>query len=341
MLNINEFKQKKDHLNYQNTSSKQDDETEKKLLFWRIITNIILSISLITIFYMMWNIFNTWKLIFFITLWSFWSNTFYIISITIIDIFIYKEKCKCERFNNLIRNDFLRIFFPFSVGTVIIYWELFLLGNNYIDVSYTVLDITKNFFMHGLVLIFVLFDVFTSYHINKNNNYKRDLIIISIIMILHFTIIIICKEFLNFYHWNFLIIADFRQIIGAFIIMYIIILNGYVILYLISENFFFKKEQQQEQKVNNNQIFDEKNDFEEKMSKKSEEKNKEKENNDEDKNSNEQNKIDIKEGKNENEKEDNKKDKNKEEKGDKKENKEEKKEIINNDKFIRIIKKKK
>ena len=272
-------KQKEESYDNQKEKPKLEDK-EKRLFFWRIVINIVLSLILLIIYFIMWKSYTTWKLFFSIVLWSFWSNTFYILSITIIDICLYKGKSQCEKFNYKLRNYFLRIFFPFSIGTVIIYWELILLGEKYQSINETVLDIVKNFFIHGLVLIFVLFDIFTAHHVNKNNNCKRDIIIISIIIAIHFSIVIICKEFLNIYQWDFLIIADFRQIIASFIIMYLIIMNGYVILYLISDNFFDKDEidDKNEDKfdINNENNYNEKN-FEEKI----EENSKKKENNDE------------------------------------------------------------
>ncbi len=229
---------------YSDNNKETESVSQEKTLFkWRIIINSILSLILITIFFLIWTSYTPgWQLFFFISIWSFWSNTFYIVSITIIDICLYKGCQKPEKLNNWIRNYFIRIFFPFSISTVIIYWELVLLGEQYQDIGHSVLDICKSFFMHGLVLIFVCFDIFSSKHLNKNNNYRKDILIISIIVLLHFGIIIICKEFLNLYQWNFLIIADFRQIIASFIIIYLITLNGYIILYLISDNFFIKEE---------------------------------------------------------------------------------------------------
>lgn len=230
---------------YSNNNNKETDiiSQEKTIFFWRIIINLILSLILIAIFLLIWTSYTPgWQLFFFMTIWSFWSNTFYIVTITIIDICLYRGYQKPEKLNNWIRNYFIRIFFPFSISTVIIYWELVLLGEQYQDIGHSVLDICKSFFMHGLVLIFVCFDIFTSKHLNKNNNYRKDILIISIIVLLHFGIIIICKEFLNLYQWNFLIIADFRQIIASFIVIYLITLNGYIILYLISDNFFIKEE---------------------------------------------------------------------------------------------------
>ena len=286
MLNLHSNKKQKNiFLNNQINNKKEDKE--KRLFFWRIIINIVLSLILIIIFFITWNAYTTWKLFFFITIWSFWSNTFYLISITIIDICIYRGKCQCTKFNNWVRNYFLRIFFPFSIGTVIIYWELVLLGDSFQALEETVLDIIKNFFINGLVLIFVVFDIFTSHHINKNNNCKWDIIIISIIMAIHFGIVIISKEYLDIYQWDFLIIADFRQIIGSFIIMYLIILNGYVIFYLISDYFFDNDkidDKKKDELIYNceNYIIEKKNEekyeekFEEKFKVKFDDKNKEK-----------------------------------------------------------------
>ena len=287
--------------------SKTKEDEDKKLLFWRMIINIILSIFLIVVYFIVWTSYSTWKLFFFITIWSFWSNTFYIINITVVDICQYKGKYKCEKLNNWIRNYFIRIIFPFSLGIVIIFWELVLLGENFINIDYTLLELVQSFFINGLVLIFVLFDIFTAPHLNKNNNYKKDILIISIIVILHFIIVIISKEFLNIYQWNFLIIADFRQIIGSFIIIYLIILNGYIILYLISDNFFLKEEinkDNNEDKKNEINSIEEGINSEEKINKKSENEingNEEENKNEEKIDKNIENKEDLKENKNEEE----------------------------------------
>ena len=259
-VNNNNPKEKFENIEKIKSKPKEEEDNDKKLLFWRMIINIVLSIFLIVVFFIMWTSYTTWKLFFFITVWSFWSNTFYIISITVVDICQYKGKYKCEKLNSWVRNYFIRIIFPFSLGTVIIFWELVLLGENFIDIDYTLEELVQSFFINGLVLIFVFFDIFTAPHLNKNKNYKKDLLIISIIVALHFFIVIICKEFLNIYQWNFLTIADFRQIIGSFIIIYLIILNGYIILYLISDNFFLKEEiDEKEKDINNNEDYNKKN----------------------------------------------------------------------------------
>ena len=229
--------------NSEKLQKKEPVSIEKKIFLVRIIINIIFSLILIATFCLLWTSYSpVWKIFFFLTVWSFWSNTFYIISITIMDILLYKEYKKCEKFNEFIRNDLIRIIFPFSISTIFIYWELVLLGDAFQGIGHSILDISKSFFLHGLVFVFMCFDAFTSKHINKKNNCNKDVIIISIIMAIHFAIVILVKEVLNVHSYDFLIIADVRQIIGSFIILYIIVLNGYIVFYLISDNFFLKEE---------------------------------------------------------------------------------------------------
>jgi hypothetical protein len=229
----------------------------------------------------MWSEYTpAWKIFFFLTIWSFWSNTFYIITITIIDIFLYRGNKKVEKYNNFIRNDLVRIIFPFSISTVIIYWELVLLGDKFQGIGHSILEICKSFFMHGLVLLFMLFDLFTSHHLNKKNNYKMDILIISIIMAIHFGLVVISKELLKAHPYDFLMICDTRQMIGSFIIIYLIVLNGYAALYLISDNFFANEEnnniRKKKQDEENFEKEDKKEEFNEKYQKDEEKKDNEK-----------------------------------------------------------------
>ena len=230
--------------NFSEKKKKNEQDTiDRKLFLGRIIINGIASLILITTFCLLWTRYSpVWKIFFLLTIYSFWSNTFYIISITIIDILLYKGYNKCEKFNLLVRNTLIRIILPFSISTIIIYWELVLLGDKFQGIGHSVLDICKSFFLHGLVFAFMCFDVFTTKHINKNNNCKIDLIIISIIMAVHFALVILCKEALNVHPYDFLKLADTRQIFASFIIIYILVLNGYILFYLISDYFFEKEE---------------------------------------------------------------------------------------------------
>ena len=242
--------EKYDYKSSDKLNKKEDASIEKRLFLARIIINIIFSLILIATFCLLWTSYSpVWKIFFFLTVWSFWSNTFYIITITVIDLLLYNNYKKCEKFNSFIRNDLIRIIFPFSISTIVIYWELVLLGDKFQGIGHSMLDICKSFFLHGLVLVFMCFDVFSSKHINKKNNCSKDIIIISIIMAIHFAVVIFCKEVLNTHSYDFLIIADVRQIIASFIIIYLLVLNGYIVFYLISDNFFLKEEIEENYKI--------------------------------------------------------------------------------------------
>ena len=52
-------------------------------------------------------------------------------------------------------------------------------------------------------------------------------------MAIHYILVIISKEVLDINPYDFLIVDDLRQIIASFIILYIIVLNGYIVFYLI------------------------------------------------------------------------------------------------------------
>ena len=254
MSKENNSTKNKDDKKFQLKEKPDPQNTEKRIIIGKIIANIIFSLTLILDFFIIWTEYApAWKIFFFLDIWSFWSNTFYIISITIIDICLYKNKKWVESFNNLLRNDIIRIIFPFSIGTVFIYWELVLLGDNYQGIGKSVLDVCKSFFMHGLVLSFVVFDLLTSKHINKNTKAIRDLIIISFITLLHFIFVYIAKKKLKIHPYDFLVMCTKRQMAASFIIIYILILNGYIILYLISENCFHqeKKNLQNSESMNN------------------------------------------------------------------------------------------
>ena len=243
MKEKNQLCMTKSKIELDKTDKISKDSIDRKLFLWRIIINVIFSLILIVAFCLVWTSYEpAWKIFFLLIIWSFWANTFYIIAITITDILLYKGYKNCEKFNMFIRNDLIRLIMPFSISTIVIYWELVLLGENYQNIENSVLDYCKNFFIHGLVLAFMCFDIFTTKHINKKSLCKRDVLIISIIMIVHLASVIFCKEVLNEFPYDFLMIADVRQVIASCIILYILVLNGYIAFYLISEHCFEKEE---------------------------------------------------------------------------------------------------
>ena len=242
----------------------QKNDLEKPVTILKLIINIIISLVLIALNYVVPTTYEQkWKMSFYMTLWSFWMNSFYIISITIIDLIDIIKKFKCEKYNNFVRNFFLRIAYTFSISIVFLYWLLILLGDEFEYNSRSLFDNCTCFLFHGLIYLFLNFDVFTSVHINKVNH-KRDFIIITIMTFVYYLILGFGK-YMNIYEpYDFMRMSNIRQIVGACGLIYLVILDGFVVFNLIANNYF--------EQENNNKIDYIKNFYSEIMSPKEEKK---------------------------------------------------------------------
>ena len=240
---------------------------EKRINFCKLAINTLLSLLLIFFFLYIPYTYEDrkWRIFFFMTLWSFSMNSFYIVSITAIDWihFIKKNNNICPCYNNFIRNLYIKICFPFAIAIVFLYWLLVLLGDDFETMGRDVTDTATGVFFHGIILIFLLFDMFTSVHINKIN-YLWDLIIISILVCIYFVILGVGKYAIEYEPYDFMEISNVRQIIGACILIYIAILDGYVIFNLLANRFFEKIDGKKLYNFNNYECIIEKLSFEEK-----------------------------------------------------------------------------
>ena len=239
-----EKKQGESHINIKinknliDENSLKKNNLEKSINLFKLIINIIISFVLIGLNIIVpANYIYKWNMFFFMTLWSFWMNSFYIISVTIIDLLDYIIHYKCEIYNNFVRNFFLRIAYTFSISIVFLYWMLILLGDDFEYRSRSLFDTCTGFLFHGLIFIFLNFDVFTSIHVNKVNH-KRDFIIITLICIAYYIILGFGKYMNLFQPYDFMRISNVRQIIGACGLIYLIIIDGFVVFNLIANNFF-------------------------------------------------------------------------------------------------------
>ena len=239
--------------------------SERKITYLKLGMNTLLSaLLLVFCIYIPYSYSEReWKMFFLMTLWSFTMNSYYIVSITVIDwIRLCKHNNKlCYCYNNFVRNIYLRVCFPFAIAIVFLYWILVLLGDDYEGFGSDISDYVIGIFFHGVILIFLLFDMCTARHINKVN-YLRDLIIISILVCIYYVILGVGKYKIDYEPYDFMERSSLRQMIGACILIYIAILDGYVILNLIANRFFVqiheKKINLYQKNKNENSSFDEK-----------------------------------------------------------------------------------
>ena len=208
---------------------------------YKIIIYIAISIVLFIIFILSWvNIEIKWQLFFYLTFWSFWLNEFYITSLTICDIltFISKSTQFSIILEKYLRNDFLRLIFPFSFTIVILFWLLVLLGDEFQSVSGTN-DLLIDILLHGIVFIFIIIDIIFYTHVYQPKIFF-DIIIISSIFVFYIFILGIGKYTINFDTYDFMIYCRPRHLIAVCIMVYIVILDGYAIYHLIGYYCFEK-----------------------------------------------------------------------------------------------------
>ena len=238
-------------------------KTEEKVNVVRIIINCIFSIFVLGLVYFVINNYEKkYYIFYYLTIWTFFINGFYMVSVTIIDLTrLIKNVDYCVKYNNFIRKHFIRICFPFSISIVFLFWMLILLGDEFQYNSRSLWDFLVNFCFHGLQFIFLLHDTLAYPH-QMEINKIFDLIIISIMTAVYFVILGFGKYKFDYQPYDFMEMSNVRQIAGAAILIYIGVLDGYVVFVLIAGKCFVDKNINMENIKN--EIMKEKNNLEKK-----------------------------------------------------------------------------
>ena len=236
----NEIKKNKIQNNLSYVSDKL--KKEKKINIFRIIINCIFSVFILALVYFVINNYEKkYYMAYYLTIWTFFMNGFYIVSVTAIDLTrLIKNTEYCVSYNNFVRKHYIRICFPFSLSIVFLFWMLILLGDEFQFNSRDLMDFLINFSFHGLQFVFLLYDTL-SYPHQVSINKLRDFIIISIITAIYFVILGLGKYAFNYQPYDFMTMSNVRQIAGAAILIYIAILDGYVVFVLIAGKCFINK----------------------------------------------------------------------------------------------------
>ena len=220
---------------------------ESKINIMKMCINFAISIFILVLTYFVINNYNKkWQMPFYLTLWSFFMNAYYIISVTIVDLIrFFKNSEYCICYNDFVRNKYLRICFPFSISIVFLYWLLILLGDEFEYNSRSLWDNLIAFCFHGLIFIFLLFDTFSYPHINKKKNVYFDLLLITCMTFVYFIILGFGKYLVRYEPYDFMEMSNIRQIAGAAFLIYIAILDGYIIFAIISNKYFLQETEEE------------------------------------------------------------------------------------------------
>ena len=216
----------------------------KKPTLLKILIYISISLILLITFICAWVLIEIkWQLFFYLTFWSFWLNEFYISTLTICDIlefFSFSFSSKLIFIQKFLRNDFLKLIFPFSFAICLLFWLLVILGEEFQSVD-GIKEFLIAILLHGIIFFFLIVDIIFYNHVYKPKKIFFDILIITIIYFFYLVLLIIGKYGLNFNTYDFMIYCRWNHLIVCAILIYIVILNGYAIFHLIAY-YNFEKE---------------------------------------------------------------------------------------------------
>ena len=185
--------------------------------------NTLLAIGFLSLIY-----FHRQVIFMFITFCTYYLNSIYLCINLICDLNLFIRKSdKLEKLNDWNRNTFSQICNTLSYFVCILFWCLFLLGNDFMRFrKFILLEFIAYVYLHSLITVFCIIDIIIQGR-NKITFRKKNFIIIMIIFKLYMLVCILEKYFIGFCPYTFIVKANNKQLIVAIFIFVIIIYNCY------------------------------------------------------------------------------------------------------------------
>lgn len=189
-----------------------------------------------TIFFLLFLLKFETKHFFFLTMWTYWLNSIYLLVVCICDISLCCFKStRLEKINDFFRNDYSLVSFPFSYAVTFLFWFLVCLGNNVMNFDFVMSKMIARIYLHGINTGFLLLDLFISEHKKKEFDWNV-FTAISTIFWVYCTDVCIGKYWLNIMPYRF--VENINSIFLLFsigILFYLVVLIAYQFhLYLIN-----------------------------------------------------------------------------------------------------------
>lgn len=164
----------------------------------------------------------------FLTMWSFYANSIYLIAILICDISAYFfNSNKLDSVNNFMRNVYSKYSIPLSYTVTFLYWLLVLLGEQFIKWKAGPMVIFFQVYLHGIISFILLFEVLQRQQNNKQHWSYWDILILSIIILFYSIALMIGKYVQDFNPYQFMQYASWRQLITPLILLEVSAINSY------------------------------------------------------------------------------------------------------------------
>ena len=179
---------------------------------------------------------KNWRRLLFLTWWSLYLNSIFLIMILICDsILFFTKKTFLEKINFFFRNYYSSISISFSYFVTIIYWTLIYVGSGFQTGGKNLNDVLHNIYIHLLVSIFLTIDVFMAKREKKEFN-SIEFSIIYLILIFYMIFYLVGKFEYNQNVYSFTNEMTKLKLIIYFIIFSVVIFFSYEIyIFFVNE----------------------------------------------------------------------------------------------------------
>ena len=185
--------------------------------------NVVLTI-LICIFIIDWSNF-----FYFLTVWTYFLNTIYLISIWITDINLFFFKSfALEKHSFFLREKIGPVLNGLSHMVVLSFWTLLAMGPEYMQMETTVKEILANMHLHGALSVIAIVDVMVNRHLKKHFEWKL-LIFLLIIYAMYCTVITVSIFTGGFIPYPFLNDIPIWLLIVYCAVLFGVLVVGYVL----------------------------------------------------------------------------------------------------------------
>jgi hypothetical protein len=202
------------------------------------ITFLMSSFNTISLFYFLFQIEEIKRFIF-LTWWNFYITSIFFIAILICDtnLFIFKSK-RFEHINYYFRNHFYPIILVYGIFICIIFWGVINPLSEYKQMGEDFYTIFRNCNVHGLIVIFLLIDMYFAER-DKYSYNNNDVFMLFGIFTCYSILTIIMRKYFNIIVYNFLEKISFSLMLYVDLLFYLILFSFYYI-YIIFMNWKLK-----------------------------------------------------------------------------------------------------
>jgi hypothetical protein len=190
------------------------------------ITFLMSSFNTISLFYFLFQIEEIKRFIF-LTWWNFYITSIFFIAILICDtnLFIFKSK-RFEHINYYFRNHFYPIILVYGIFICIIFWGVMNPLSEYKQMGEDFYTIFRNCNVHGLIVIFLLIDMYFAER-DKYSYNNNDVFMLFGIITFYSILTIIMRKYFNIIVYNFLEIVSFNTMMLIGMSFYIFLFTFY------------------------------------------------------------------------------------------------------------------